>query len=73
MLLLLTLLSLSLILGVVACGNNKKVNTFDQMQKRGKLLIWTEASYRSFEYHDENDEIIGFDIDIAKAIATEMA
>ena len=39
MLLLLTLLSLSLILGVVACGNNKKVNTFDQMQKRGKLLI----------------------------------
>jgi len=73
MLLLLTLLSLSLILGVVACGNNKKVNTFNQMQKRAKLLIGTEASYRPFEYHDENDEIIEFDIDIAKAIATEMA
>ncbi|OCL25838.1 glutamine ABC transporter substrate-binding protein [Orenia metallireducens] len=72
MLLLLTLLSMSLVLGIVGCGNNKKSNTFDQMKERGKLVIGTEASYRPFEYHDENDEIIGFDIDIAKAIAEEL-
>lgn len=38
----------------------------------GKLVIGTSAPYEPMEYFDESGNIIGFDIDIAKAIADEI-
>lgn len=68
----LTLLSV-LILIMAGCGSDEEsINTFDKIKENGKLVIGTEASYRPFEYYDNNDNIIGFDIDIARAIAEEL-
>ncbi len=36
-----------------------------------KVIVGTNAEYPPFEYVDENGEIVGFDIDLMKAIAEE--
>ncbi|TDX52448.1 basic amino acid ABC transporter substrate-binding protein [Orenia marismortui] len=67
------LFSLLLITLVVLTGcNGGEDTTWSKIEKEGKLLIGTEAAYRPFEYHNNQDEIVGFDIDLIKAIADEL-
>ena len=45
------------------------------IKDKGKLVLATSADYPPYEWHllkDGKDEIVGFDIEIAKAIAEEM-
>lgn len=45
------------------------------IQEKGKLVVGTSADYPPYEWHlvkDGKDEIVGFDIDIAEAIAEEL-
>ncbi len=45
----------------------------ENIKKRGKLVVGTSADFPPFEFVDEKtNEIIGFDIDIAKAIADKL-
>lgn len=44
----------------------------DQIKERGYLIVGTEATFPPFEYYNENNEIVGFDIDIAKQIANAL-
>ncbi len=67
-LIVITLVSVMMILGLVGCSGKQE----GEGLKNGKLTIGTEASYRPFEYHNEDDKIVGFDIDIAKAVADEL-
>ena len=76
------------ILALAACGNtsetadssatNSAATTTDKLQEikdSGKLVMGTSADYPPYEWHlikDGKDEIIGFDIDIAQAIADEL-
>ena len=44
----------------------------EQIKKAGKLVLAT-GNYRPFEYHDEKtNKIIGYDIDVAEAIAKKI-
>ena len=46
-----------------------------EIKESGKLVMGTSADYPPYEWHlikDGKDEIIGFDIDIAQAIADEL-
>jgi len=43
-----------------------------EIQKRGKLIIGTEAFYPPMEYFDENGNIVGIDIEIGKRIAQTL-
>lgn len=40
-----------------------------QIQERGKLIIATEGAWAPWTYHDENDELVGLDVEIGKLIA----
>lgn len=47
----------------------------DEIKNAGKIVLGTAADYPPYEFHkqiDGKDEIVGFDIDIAKAIADEL-
>jgi len=44
----------------------------DEIKARGYLIVGTEATFPPFEYYNENNEIVGFDIDIAKKIADAL-
>ena len=45
------------------------------IKSKGKLVVGTSADYPPYEFHtmaDGKDEIVGFDIDIAKEVAKEL-
>ena len=64
-------------IGLISCG--KKADEGDklsQIKANGKLVVGLSADYAPYEFHIINDEgkdeIVGFDVDIAKEIAKDM-
>ena len=50
----------------------KKTSRIEDIKKAGKLVLAT-GNYRPFEYHDEEtNKIVGYDIDVAEAIAKKI-
>lgn len=47
-------------------------STLEAIKARGKIYIGTDATYPPMEFRDENGEIVGFDIDLGRAIAEEL-
>lgn len=53
----------------------KAAGKVDEIKAKGKIVLGTAADYPPYEFHKEingKDEIVGFDIEIAKAIAKDM-
>ncbi|MCG0275866.1 MAG: basic amino acid ABC transporter substrate-binding protein [Thermosediminibacteraceae bacterium] len=53
----------------------KEEDTIERIKKAGKLVVGTSADYPPFEFHqvvNGKDEIVGFDIDLARAISKEL-
>ncbi|MGM0502854.1 MAG: transporter substrate-binding domain-containing protein, partial [Bacillota bacterium] len=50
----------------------EETTNWDQIQEEGKLTIGMSADYKPFEYTDDDGEIVGFDVDIAKAIGDQL-
>jgi cystine transport system substrate-binding protein len=44
----------------------------DQIKADGVLKIGTEGTYAPFTYHDENNKLVGFDVEIGEAIAAKL-
>lgn len=61
---------------VVATPEEQKAATkIEQIKAKGKLVLGTSADYPPYEFHkaiNGKDEIVGFDIEIAKAIAKDL-
>jgi len=62
--------------GVVTTTEEQKAATkIEQIKAKGKLILGTSADYPPYEFHkaiNGKDEIVGFDIEIAKAIAKDL-
>jgi polar amino acid transport system substrate-binding protein len=46
-----------------------EAGALDDIKAKGEFAFGLEAQYKPFEFRDENNEIIGYDIDIANALA----
>lgn len=60
---------------VTASNNAAKETKVDKIKKAGQLVVGTSADYPPYEFHKSvsgNDEIVGFDIEIAKEIAKDL-
>jgi L-cystine transport system substrate-binding protein len=44
----------------------------DQIKKAGVFRVGTEGTYAPFTYHDNSGALVGFDVEIAQAIAAEL-
>ncbi|MFB6363547.1 transporter substrate-binding domain-containing protein [Paenibacillus elgii] len=58
-----------------ATTSASKDSKLEQIKKAGKIVLGTSADYPPYEFHKEinkKDEIIGFDIEIAKEIAKDL-
>ncbi|MCZ8515958.1 transporter substrate-binding domain-containing protein [Paenibacillus filicis] len=56
-------------------ADTQKGTKLDQIKKVGKIVVGTSADYPPYEFHKEinkKDEIVGFDIEIAKALAKDL-
>ncbi len=61
--------------GCASSDNAQATSKMEDIKAAGKLVLGTAADYPPYEFHKEidgKDEIVGFDIEIAKAIANSM-
>ncbi len=50
----------------------KETDLLDEILERGYIIVGTEGTYSPNSYHDENDNLVGFDVEVAAAIAKYM-
>ena len=62
----------SLILFAMASLVSAEESTLDKVLKRGKVIVGVSSEAPPFGFIDDNGELVGFDIDIAKLIANKM-
>lgn len=43
-----------------------------QIQERGEIVIAMEGTWAPWTYHDENDELVGFDVEVGRQIAQAL-
>lgn len=67
--------TLSLITVLSACGNEtggSASTALDEVKDRGELIVGTTGDYRPFSYLDNSNNLTGYDVEWAKAIAEKM-
>lgn len=59
-----------------ACGQKGKTDNeadlLTQIQNKGEIVVAMEGTWSPWTYHDENDELVGYDVEVAKAIAEKL-
>lgn len=63
------LLALALALCLVAVA---EADLLADVQSRGSIIIATEGAWSPWTYHDESDALVGFDVEVARAIAEKL-
>ena len=72
-----------MIIGLTACGkkddevngstdNEKKDESLTYVQDNGKLILGLDDSFPPMGFRDDGDNIVGFDIDLAKAVSEKL-
>ena len=65
-------LLLVLVLAVVTlsgCSQKKETNLLQDIKDRGYIVFGTEGTWSPYTFHNEADELIGFDIEVARYVA----
>lgn len=44
----------------------------EQIQKEGVIQIGTEGAYAPYSYHDETGKLVGYDVEVAEAVAEKL-
>lgn len=57
---------------VMALGASAQDSTLEKVLERGKVIVGVSSEAPPFGFINESGELVGFDIDIAKAIAAKM-
>jgi len=71
------LLIAAIAVGTVLIVNKNKKPTepatlLEAVKQRGKLIVGTEGNWAPWTYHDESDALVGFDVEIARAVAQKL-
>lgn len=48
------------------------VDLLEAIQTRGKLVVATEGAWSPWTYHDESDKLVGYDVEVATALAEKL-
>lgn len=51
---------------------DEKDSSLEYIQDRGKLIMGLDDSFPPMGFRDDNDNIVGFDVDLAKAVAEKL-
>jgi polar amino acid transport system substrate-binding protein len=61
-----------MVFSLSACGSSGKNDKLQSAKKSGELVMYTNAEFKPFEFLGPNDQIIGVDVEIGKAIAKKI-
>ena len=48
------------------------LNKLDSIQKSGKLVVALEGAWQPWSYHDASDTLVGYDVEVSRAIAEKL-
>jgi cystine transport system substrate-binding protein len=65
-------LALAGLLQLAAFTGAHAQSELDQVKKAGVFKVGTEGTYAPFTYHDKSGALVGFDVEIAQAIAAKL-
>lgn len=54
------------------CGKDKANSDWEYIKDKGTLVVGLDDTFAPMGFRDENNEIVGFDIDLAKAVGEEL-
>ena len=69
------------VLGLTGCSSKDTasstagpapLNKLDSIQKSGKLVVALEGAWQPWSYHDESDTLVGYDVEVSRAIAEKL-
>lgn len=60
------------ILGLASCSNKSSNDLLSEVQNKGEITVATEGTWAPWTYHDEKDNLVGFDVDVARLLAKKM-
>ena len=63
---------LTLLVSLTFIASPSISDTLSTVKARGEMIFGLEAQYKPFEFRDENNEIIGYDIDVATEIGNRL-
>lgn len=76
------MIALVMMFAFAACGSTEETSTnpedtqspqsLEAIQAAGEIVMYTNAEFPPFEYRDNNSEIAGVDVDIAREIASDI-
>ena len=58
--------------GLSFYGTPANADTLDEVKKRGHFVFGLEVGYKPFEYRDDDNNIVGYDIDVANEVAKRL-
>lgn len=64
-----------IVLTMAACQSSKPntdATTLDSIKSAGKIVVGLEGTWQPWSYHNEKEELVGFDVEVAKAVATKL-
>ena len=63
------LLSLTMLMSVALAEGS---DLYARIQEKGEIVVATEGAWRPWTYHDEDDNLVGFDVEVATLIAEKL-
>ena len=66
------LLALGTVLALAVSVGPAAADALEDVKKRGHFIFGLEVGYKPFEYRDDNNNIVGYDIDVANEIAKRL-
>ncbi len=58
--------------GTEKASENSTKSTYETAKENGYITFATEGTYAPYSYHDDSDELVGFDVEVAKAVAEKL-
>ena len=69
------------VLGLTGCSSkdtaastatSATLNKLESIQKSGKLVVALEGAWQPWSYHDSSDTLVGYDVEVSRAIAEKL-
>ena len=59
-------------ISLFGCTKEDNKDLLETIQERGTIIVGTEGTWSPWTYHDENDKLVGFDVEVMEAIAEKL-
>ena len=55
-----------------ACESDEELNSLEQIYENGELILGLDDTFAPMGFKDEDGNVVGFDIDLAQAVADAL-